>query len=38
MIYGLGTGTQPKVIKGGGAVVVPLLQSVEDTFAGANVV
>ncbi len=27
VIYGLGTGTQPKVIKGGGAVVVPLLQN-----------
>ncbi|HST05778.1 MAG TPA: SPFH domain-containing protein, partial [Chloroflexia bacterium] len=27
VIYGLGTGNQPRVIKGGGAVVVPLLQS-----------
>ncbi|MEP6773968.1 MAG: SPFH domain-containing protein, partial [Chloroflexota bacterium] len=27
VIYGLGTGLQPKVIKGGGAVVVPLLQN-----------
>lgn len=27
IIYGLGTGPQPRVIKGGGTVVVPLLQS-----------
>src|SRR5690348_6253839 len=27
VIYGLGTGMQPRVIKGGGAVVVPLLQN-----------
>jgi flotillin len=27
IIYGLGTGAQPRVIKGGGTVVLPLLQS-----------
>ena len=30
IIYGLGTGGQPKVIKGGGTVVVPLLQSAKS--------
>ncbi|HEX8598609.1 MAG TPA: SPFH domain-containing protein [Chloroflexia bacterium] len=30
IIYGLGTGTQPKVVKGGGVVVMPLLQSAKE--------
>jgi flotillin len=30
IIYGLGTGGQPKVIKGGGTVVIPLLQSARE--------
>jgi len=30
IIYGLGTGGTPKVIKGGGALVVPLLQSARE--------
>ncbi len=30
IIYGLGTGTQPKVVKGGGVVVMPLLQSARE--------
>src|SRR5688500_7440965 len=30
IIYGMGTGGQPKVIKGGGAMVVPLLQSARE--------
>lgn len=30
IIYGLGTGGQPKVIKGGGALVLPLLQSARE--------
>lgn len=30
IIYGLGTGTQPKVVKGGGVVVMPLVQSAKE--------
>ena len=30
IIYGLGTGAQPRVIKGGGAVVLPLVQSARE--------
>ncbi len=30
IIYGLGTGNQPKVVKGGGVVVMPLLQSAKE--------
>lgn len=30
IIYGLGTGQQPKVVKGGGVVVLPLLQSARE--------
>ncbi|MDQ6694853.1 MAG: SPFH domain-containing protein [Chloroflexota bacterium] len=30
IIYGLGTGNHPKVIKGGGVVVLPLLQSARE--------
>ncbi len=30
IIYGLGTGQQPRVIKGGGTVVLPLLQSAKQ--------
>src|SRR2546426_10654842 len=30
IIYGLGTGGMPRVIKGGGTVVIPLLQSARE--------
>src|SRR5438105_15663492 len=30
IIYGLGTGGHPKVIKGGGTVVIPLMQSARE--------